>query len=122
MRAVQLLQEQGYSLDDIREAYDHEPVPTTRVRRRQASRSNLDDQIRLLAGTIINEHQMQHEGHDLDQQRLGRSNFVVVKARIDTLIRERVTDKDRSEFNQDELDRADAELADIRIQIEREFF
>lgn len=122
MRAIQVLQERGYSIDDIREAYEHRPVPTTRVRRRQAARGKLDDTVRLIAGTILNERNISHEGHKLDRQHLGKSNFVMIKSRIDRLIRERIADKPRSEYLLDELDRAETELDSIRGQVEEEFF
>ena len=122
MAAIRSLRVRGYSLEEIGRVYDHVPVPTTKLRRRQAARKALDDQVRLLAGTIINGQALSHEGHDLDHRHLGRSNFQVVKSRIDALIRERVVDKDRQDFLQEELDAAVAELPSIKAQVEGEFF
>lgn len=122
MAAIKSLRERGYSLEEIGRVYDYVPVPTTKLRQRQAARRALDDQVRLLAGTIINEQALSHEGHDLDHRRLGRSNFQVVKSRIDALIRERVVNKDRQDFLQEELDAAVAELPAIKTQVEGEFF
>jgi len=122
MRAIRTLQESGYSVEDIREAFEHQPLPTTLVRRRQAARSRLDNRVRLTAGTILNERSMNPEGHELDTQHLGKSNFVTVKSRIDQLIRERVADKPRSEYTQGDLDQATAALPAIRAQVEEEFF
>ena len=122
MQAIRQIRAQGYTIEDIRAAYEHEPVPTTRVRRRQAARTGLDEQVRLLAGTIINKRGVSHEGHELDRQFRGRANFVVVKSRIDALLRERVANKPRSEYNVDELERAQSELPDIRQAVEEELF
>lgn len=122
MQALRVLQESGYSIEEIRKAYEHQPVPTTQVRRRQAARSRLDDRVRLMAGTVLNDRNISHDGHELDRQRLGRSNFVTIKSRIDTLIRERIADKPRNEYFQEELDRAEAALDSIRNQVKEEFF
>ena len=43
LAALRLLQERGYSSDEVKQAYDElEPVPVTRVRQRQAMRSSLN--------------------------------------------------------------------------------
>ena len=122
MAAIRSLRDRGYSLEDIGRVYEHHPVPTTKLRQRQASRKALDDQVRLLVGTLLNKHQASHEGHQLDKQRLGRSNFQVVKARVDVLIRERVANKKRADFLQADLDHATAELPSIGQQVTQEFF
>jgi hypothetical protein len=53
---------------------------------------------------------------------LGRTNFVTIKARIDTHISERVGGKPRDKLTQAELDHAESELDAIRGAIEKEFF
>jgi len=122
MRAIRTLQEGGYSLQDIIEAYEHQPIPTTRVRRRQAARTRLDARVKLLAGTILNQRNINPEGHELDRQHRGKSNFVTIKSRIDQLIRERIADKPRNEYTQADLDQAAGALETIRVQVEGEFF
>ncbi|MBN2133138.1 MAG: DEAD/DEAH box helicase family protein [Sedimentisphaerales bacterium] len=122
MRAIRTLQEGGYSVQDIIEAYEHQPIPTTRVRRRQAARTRLDARVRLLAGTILNQRNINPEGHELDRQHIGKSNFVTIKSRIDQLIRERVADIPRNEYTQADLDQAAGALETIRVQVEEEFF
>ncbi len=120
--ALEALRAAGYTADDIRDAFDHLPVPVTKVRRRQASRLALDDRVKRLTGEILASRQVNPEGHELDRARLGRTNFVTIKARIDTHIRERVANKPRDQFEKSELDRAEDELDAIRDAVEKEFF
>ncbi|MBU1740991.1 MAG: DEAD/DEAH box helicase, partial [Proteobacteria bacterium] len=122
MRAVRLLQESGYTIEEIQDIFEHRPLPTTRVRRRQAARRMLENRVRLMAGTILNQRSLSHEGRELNGRGRGRSNFVAVKSRIDILLRERVADKRRHEYTQDELDQAFSELESIREQVERDYF
>jgi len=58
----------------------------------------------------------------LDTQRLGRTNFVVAKAKLDTEIRKRVADKKRVDFTQSDLDLANSLLQEIGNEVERELF
>lgn len=120
MSHIRALREQGITLEQIREVYAHEPVPTTLVRQRQAARSALNQETLRIAGEILSKSGLSHEGHHLDKQRLGRTNFQVVKSRIDGLVRERVVDKDRSEFSADELHSAREALPDIQATVETE--
>ena len=103
-QALAVLQIEGYTAEEVRRAIEHQAVPLTRVRQRQADRRMLDAQVRRLTGELLALHNMNQEGCELDSNRIGRTNFVIVKARIDKLIREQVADKDRSEFSQSELD------------------
>jgi len=120
--ALKTLREQGYTAEEILEAYQHVPMPTTRVKERQAKRSSLDDLIRHHAGRILKERGMNMEGRELDKARLDRSNWLVLKARIDTLIKERVANKDRADYVREELDRAHNLLDGIIAEVEAEFF
>ncbi|MFA6001459.1 MAG: DEAD/DEAH box helicase family protein, partial [Thermoleophilia bacterium] len=120
--ALRLLQERGYSAEQITEAFEHLPVPTTRVRQRQASRQQLNNSVQNLTGTLLRENTVNFEGHDLDRRRLNLTNFQVIIVRINALINERIEDKPRNDYSQDELDAAEAELPSIRQQIIEEFF
>lgn len=122
IQALQVLQEGGYSAEDISEAIQHLPVPTTRVRQRQADRSRLNNNVQQLVGSILREQSVNPEGHDLDRQRLGRTNFQIIIARINILINEKVSDKARHEYSQMELDEAQGALEAIREEIKEEYF
>ncbi len=122
MEAIRTLQERGYTLEDLGRHFTHEPIQMTKVRQRQAARKALDDLVRLTAGAMLNERGLNQEGAELDTKRLGRSNFVVVKARIDALIREYVGDKERSDYTQADLNVASAAIPAIREQVAQELF
>jgi len=119
--ALQTLKVQGYTLEDIQAAYDHVPLPTTKVGERQAKRQSLDATIKTKAGEILNKHGLPHEGHTLDKNRIGKTNYQIVVSRFNTFIRERVSDKERYQFNREELDRAHELLPELAEEVEREF-
>lgn len=125
LEALRTLREKGYTSDEVKQAYDElEPVPVTRVRQRQARRSALDMRVRTETGRILTERGVNPEGRDLDRQRLGRSNFVVMKAAIDRQINAVVgrQSRERHEFTRQELDAIDQEFADIVERAVEEVF
>ena len=123
--ALQLLRAKGYSSDEVKQAYDElEPVPVTRVRQRQAMRGSLDVRVRNETARILGERGVSPEGHDLDRQRLGRSNFVVLKAAIDRQVNAAVGRRsgERHEFTRPELDQIEGDFADIVDRAVEEVF
>ncbi len=116
LAALKVLQENGYNLEQIQQAYETlEPVPVTKVRQRQAMRSSLDQKVHNQVGRILGERKINPQGSNLDFQRLGRSNFVVLKAAIDRQVNSAVGRKsgERHEFTKIELDSIDQKFAEI---------
>ncbi|UOF15581.1 DEAD/DEAH box helicase family protein [Lysobacter capsici] len=114
--ALKLLQERGYSADDISAAASAlEPVPTTKAKQRQAKRGALDTRVKTEAARILHQRKIPHEGHQLDRKRLGKSNFVVLKSAIDRQIKAALLRKDveRHDYSRDELDAIDDRFAEI---------
>jgi len=124
MQALQTLQERGYSSEDICQAYELKPVPTTRVSERRAAREGLEMRVRNEVGRILNERGINHQGRDLDRKRLGRINFVVVKAAIDSQVNKAVGRKsrERSEFTRPELDMIDQNFDEYVKEAIKEVF
>ncbi len=125
LAALKVLQEKGYTSDQVKEAYDElEPVPVTRVRQRQAMRGSLDQRVRTEAGRILAKRGINPEGQDLDRQHLGRSNFVVLKAAIDRQVNATVgrQSRERHEFTRPELDQIDQGFAGIVERAVQEVF
>ena len=87
----------------------------TRVRQRQAMRSSLDMRVRTETGRILQERGVNPEGRDFDRQRLGRTNFVVLKAAIDRQVNAAVGRQsgERREFTRPELDQIERDFAGI---------
>ena len=113
LAALRVLQSHGYSADEVQEAYKKlEPIPTTKVAERQAMRNSLDMRIRNEAGRILSQKSIMTEGHELDRQRLGRSNFIVVKAALDRQVNAIVgcSTGERSELSRDQLDLIEREF------------
>ena len=125
LAALKVLQEKGYTSDQVKEAYDElEPVPVTRVRQRQAMRGSLDQRVRTEAGRILAERGINPEGRDLDRQHLGRSNFVVLKAAIDRQVNAAAgrQARERHEFTRPELDQIEQDFAGIVERAVQEVF
>lgn len=123
--ALRTLRDKGYTREEVAEAYEAlEPVPVTKARRRQAMRAALDQRILLEAGRILRAQQLNPGGRDLDRQRLGRSNFVVVKAALDRRVNALVGRRsgERHEFTQPELEQVEAEFDNISASVVAEFF
>lgn len=125
LAALRVLRERGYSSDEVRQAYEElEPVPVTRVRQRQAMRGSLDIRARTETGRILGERGVNPSGNDLDRQRLGRTNFVVLKAAIDREVNAAVgrQSRQRHEFTRNELDQVERYFADIVKRAVQEVF
>lgn len=116
LAALRLLRDSGYTVDQVREQFERlEPVPVTRVRQRQAARAGLDARIRTEVGRIIAERGINAEGRDLDRQRLGRTNFVVIKSAIDRHVNRSVGNDSgaRHELTRPELDQIEGAFTQI---------
>lgn len=125
LEALRILQEKGYTSDEVKQAYDElEPVPVTRVRQRQALRGGLDMRVRTETGRILAEQGVKAKGRDLDRKCLGRTNFVVVKAAIDRQVNAAVGRQagERHEFTRPELDAINDDFAGIVQRAVQEVF
>jgi len=125
LAALRLLQERGYTADDINAAYQTlQPVPTTRARVRQAMRSSLDMRVRTEAAKILQERGINPAGHELDRQRLGRDNLIVLKAAIDRHVNSAVGQGSgqRHEFSRADLDLIEQDFSNIVAAAVREVF
>jgi superfamily II DNA or RNA helicase len=125
LAALRVLQERGYSAEDVAVAYQTlQPVPTTRARERQAKRSSLDMRVRTEAARILSERGVNPGGRELDKQHLGRDNLIVLKAAIDRHINTDVghSSGQRHDFSRTELDQIDQNFADILAAAVREVF
>ncbi len=125
LAALRVLQERGYTVDAVRQAYEElEPVPVTRVRQRQAMRNRLDARVRTAVGRILGERGVNHEGQNLDVQRRGRTNFVVLKSAIDRQAAAAVGRKlgERHEYTRTDLDQIEEDFANVVERAEREVF
>lgn len=124
MRAIETLRQSGYSPDAVKHVMELQPVPTTKVRERQAARAALDQRVLNEVGRILGRRKLKHEGHDLDHERLGRSNFIVLKAALDRKINEAVGrgTGERHAFSQAELDSIEERFPEIVAAVERDVF
>ena len=125
LAALKILQKKGYTSDQLKEAFDElVPVPVTRVRQRQAMRGSLDQRVRTEAGRVLAERDINPEGRELDRGRLGRTNFIVLKAAIDRHVNTVAgrQSRERHEFTRFELDQIDQNFASIVERTIREVF
>ncbi len=124
MQAIATLRAKGFSPDAVRQAMTLQAVPTTKADERQAARAGLDIRIRNEVGRILGNRKLNPQGHDLDKKRLNRTNFVIVKAAIDSLVNTAIGKKagERHEFTRPELDTIDARFAELVQAAEKELF
>ena len=123
--ALTLLRGRGYTVDQVAQAFEElQPVPVTKARQRQARRSGLDMRVKSEAARILASKKMNPEGRELDRQRLGRSNLIVLKAAIDRQIYGAVDRKagERHEFDKNDLDRIDKDFAALVDRAVQEVF
>ncbi len=113
LELIRQLRERGYDSEAVAGAMRRlEPVDTTRVRQRQASRAALDTRVQTKVGRVLGQRGVNHQGRDLDRQRRGRTNFVVLKSAIDRQINTllSVGAGTRSELSQQQLDDVNAQF------------
>ncbi|MDX7756787.1 DEAD/DEAH box helicase [Aeromonas hydrophila] len=110
LAALRVLQDRGYSVDDVAAAYQTlQPVPVTRVRQRQAMRDGLTIRVRTAAGQILGERDINPNGRELDTRRLGKTNLIVMIAAINNQVNAFVGmgTGQRHEFSREMLERID---------------
>ncbi|MCX4050925.1 DEAD/DEAH box helicase family protein [Aeromonas caviae] len=110
LAALRVLQDRGYSVDDVAAAYQTlQPVPVTRVRQRQAMRDGLTIRVRTAAGQILGERDINPNGRELDTRRLGKTNLIVMIAAINNQVNAYVGmgTGQRHEFSREMLERID---------------
>jgi superfamily II DNA or RNA helicase len=123
-RAAELLASRGVTPEQYREFTDLQPIPTTLQRERRAARSGLDQTVQKEVGRILGERKINAQGKNLDQQRRGRTNFVVIKSAVDAKINGLVSHPagSRSEFSREELSRISSNLTRLVAEVEQEIF
>lgn len=124
MRAIQLLLDRGFTLDDVRRGMELQPVPTTRVRERRAAQTGLDMRIRTEAARILGIRQVDPQGMNLDTRRLRRTNLIVMKSAIDRQVNRSVgrSAGERPEFTREQLNLIDGRFAELVAAAEAEVF
>lgn len=125
LEAIRLLREKGYTLDDIKPAFEElVPVPTTKAQQRQADRASLDQRVRTESRRILGKREINPGGYELDKQFRNRTNFVVLKSAIDRQVNALVGrgTGTRHDFNQADLDRVDHDWPNILARAEKQVF
>lgn len=110
LAALRVLQERGYSADDVAAAYQTlQPVPATRVRQRQAMRDGLPMRVNTAAARILAERSINPQGRELDRRQFTKTNLVVMVAAINKHANALVGMRSgqRHEFTREMLDRID---------------
>lgn len=124
MKAIAMLRARGYTSEDVRKAMEHQPVPTTKANERKAARAALDERIRAEVGRILGARKINPQGKDLDRKRLGKTNFVVLKAAIDKQVNAAVGKGagERHDLTRPELDTINGQFAALVSAAESEVF
>jgi superfamily II DNA or RNA helicase len=123
-RAFEILRSRGFTPDEYRRAFEHEPITTPRYRERQAARRALSDRVQNSTGQILARRNVNPQGRTLDVRRIGQTNFQVVISAIDRKINGIVGrgSGERSEFTRAELDTIDREFERLVLEAEEEIF
>jgi len=124
MKAIETLKAKGYSVEDVQRAMELEPVPTTKVRERQAARAGLDARIRTEVGRILATRKLNPKGRELDKKHLGRENFVVLKSAIDKQCNQAAGHGagERDGLSKQELDAIEKDFMNLVAAAEKEVF
>lgn len=125
LAALRVLRGRGYTADEVKQAYEElQPVPVTKARTRQARRASLDVRVKTEAARVLARRGVNPEGKELDRQRLGRSNLVVLKSAIDRQVAALLGrgPGERHELVSSELDRVDAEFERLVARAAEEVF
>ena len=122
--AFEVLRAAGITPEDYQQASELDRLPVTKQGRRRATRTLLDETIKTRANRLLREHALSAEGGDLDKARLGRSNWVIVKAALDERAHQLVgrSPKQRHEYIQSELDQIMDTLDSLIAHVETELF
>lgn len=117
LKAVELLRSKGY---DVRLS----PIPITKQKRRLASKTALDNLVKIKTGELLGKHNTNPKGKELDTKHLNKENFVIVKSYIDKKCNELIgkSSGKRHEFTQNELDNINENLDSILADVEMELF
>lgn len=121
-KAMEVLRSRGVTAEEYQDML--QPVPTTKVAKRQAARKGLDDVIKNTVGKILSQRGFRPMGYDLDKNRLRRPNFVILKAAIDKQCWTAVGrgPNERSDLTQPELDKIDAIFSELVEAATKEVF
>lgn len=122
---IKQLQSRGYSGQQVADAMAAlESIPVTKVSKRRAHRSALDERIKNEVGRILGERRIPHEGKTLDSSKRGRSNFVVLKSALDKAIARHLGHKtgQRSQFTQADYDAVEKQFGALVGEVERQVF
>lgn len=125
MALLRQLRDRGYTGEEVSRAMEElEPVPETKQHRRRAMRSTLDVRVKNAAMQVLGRRGLNPEGKDLDRQRRGRSNLVVVKATIDGKVNALVGcgPGERAGLKRAELERINEAFDELVQAAEKEVF
>ena len=114
--AIRLLQNLGIIPADFNAATQIlQPVATTLVARRQAMRQSLDMRVRTEAGRILATRGENPNSSNLDRNRLGRTNLIVMMAAINRQVNALVGRgaNERHEFVRADLERINTEFSNL---------
>jgi superfamily II DNA or RNA helicase len=113
--ALQLLLERGFTSKHFAEAEKLQRLPVNKQRARRANRVALDERAKGATTRILNELGVNHEGRNLDKKYLGRNNWQVLKAAIDSEVATRLGRRtgERSEYSAAELKLIDEQFTDL---------
>jgi len=110
---IRQLRDRGYDSEAVAGAMRRlEPVYVSQVRQRQAARAALETRVQTEVGRILGQRGINHQGRNLDLQRRGRTNFVVLKSAIDRQIHALLSigSGERSELSQQQLDNVNSQF------------
>lgn len=121
LKAIQILKDKGYTAEQVSQAM-HQPLPTTKQKKRRADRSALDNLVKTEATRILHQHRLNPKGKTIDKTKPPRENFIVVKSALDRKINKLLNrgQKQRSDFTQEDLERAKAALPTLINEVTKE--
>jgi superfamily II DNA or RNA helicase len=100
------------------------PIQVSKQKQRIASQKALDEKVKNFSSRILNKHNTNHGGKDLDEKMHQKTNFVYVKSLIDKEINGFIGIKSgqRGELSLEQIEVSENELAQIVSKVEKDIF
>ncbi|OMI16992.1 DEAD/DEAH box helicase [Leptospira weilii] len=122
--AIQTLRKLGFSSDQVKKAMDQPSAITTKVKKRQEARFNLNESVKTTVAQILSSKNLEPNNFNLDSKYRSKNNFVVLKSAFDISVNKLIgsRSKHRSELSQEELDLIESKFEEISTSVQEKIF
>ncbi|EMM77504.1 DEAD/DEAH box helicase [Leptospira santarosai] len=122
--AIETLKKLGFNSDQVKKAMDYPSVVTTKMKKRQETRFNLNESVKAEVMQILSSKNLKPNDFDLDSKYRRKNNFTVLKSVFDISVNKLVGSRseNRSELSQEELDLIESKFEEISASVQEKIF